>query len=223
MDRVIKGVGSVLAFILFLSNLLQRYNALNAPYLFFQEHWHSFLFRSVVLGLLIPAPFTLEIIAWLRPRIKVSPTPSGKGFPEIYLNVLNQGRVKKFNAKCEVLASRNDPNAIPSGVHDLKWDHVFTRTVSFSKHDSMNLLVASIDGGGPRESSLSLCALDGQVVRKYGGFTWSLDPQDQLLPVYDIRITILSDDAIKPQTYECTLRPNVGRTFVEMVKTEVLS
>jgi hypothetical protein len=214
--RIVKGGASVIAAILFVSNIFQKYSLLGVPYFFLQEHWHLFWFRTVVLGLLIPAPFTYEIIARIRPRIKVNPSPSGKGNPAIYLNVLNEsGGVKTFNAKCEVLDTRHDPNAFPSGIYDLKWDHTFDRKVSFSKHDSLNLLIATI--AGPSENpKLSLCALDGLKTSERGGFSWSvLDKRE--LPEYDLQITILSDVAIEPQRYRFTLRPHISRTYVEMV------
>jgi hypothetical protein len=202
---------AMMAAVLFVSNVLEKYKVLGVPYQFVSDYWHFFWFRTLILGLLIPAPFAFQIYSRLRPRIKVEVLPHGIGTTEIKLNVKNVGTVKKFNAKCEIVAHRNDPNVMPDGPYD-----TFSREVSFHANDSWNLLLASIDGS-TLHPSLSLCELSGREIRRRGGFTWDLHPPFNAAPEYDLRIVILSGDALEPQEFLFTLRPHSSRRHVEMI------
>jgi len=217
-SNILKGAWSVMAAILFISELLGKYNKLGEPYQFVADHWQLFWFRTPFLFLMIFAPFSFEIWARIRPQIKVTPISAGFGTPEVTLNVKNDGSVKNFNAKCEVLRARNYPNPVPVGTYDLKWDHTFDRKVSFAKDDSLNLLIASLSGTS-LEPVVTLQALNGGQTKDRGWFSWSTDPKVGTLPEFDLKITILSDNAIKPKSYLFTLRPNSGRKFTELVAT----
>jgi hypothetical protein len=134
--------------------------------------------------------------------VNVELTP-GRGQGEhIFLMVKNLGPKQTFRAQCRVLARRNDPNPQPVLMFDLNWQYG-GRDLYLARGQEGNILIAT--AGEDKSIDSEWMKLEAANSQQGPDSRWMFGAQ--LLPEYDLEITILGDKSDHPQSERFTVRP----------------
>lgn len=135
-------------------------------------------------------------------------TPSTGPSPDIRLAVRNLGPTAKFSATCRILASRNDPNELTSGVFNLQWKSTNNRQLKLSKNEAQELVIARWQMWQDK----GLCQIDilewsNSGPQEFSGTRWNLGSEEKPLPEFDLEIAIFQEGAGEPRPAKYILRP----------------
>jgi hypothetical protein len=127
----------------------------------------------------------------------------GRGQGEhMFLIVKNLGQKQTFRAQCRVLGRRNDPNPEPVSMFDLNWQYG-GRDLYLARGQEGNILIAS--AGEDKSRGLEWMKLETTHGQHAPDSHWNFGTQ--LLPEYDLEITVLGNKSEHPQSERFTVRP----------------
>jgi len=181
-------------------------------------HLHTDAFRWVlgVVGTLIAlAPWIVE---WCKPSISVLLLPSSGSRTQMDLRVTNTGARREFYAQCEFIALRHSPNPLAQVTYSLKWESVKGKRLFLGKGESANLLIARATQDHINAfAEMELLGLYGEEVKRYEWAGWETSSRE-VLPEFDLRISIFGDGTKKPLQRLYTLRPKTFHGPLEMLE-----
>jgi hypothetical protein len=160
------------------------------------------------------------IVEWFKPRISVLLLPTSGNRPQMDLRVTNTGARREFYAQCEFVALRNSPNPLSQITYSLKWESTNSKKLFLEKDESVNLLIARAKRiPGDDFSQMELLGLSGEEVTRYGWAGWSTNSRE-VLPEYDLKISIFGTGTNRPLERVYTLKPKAFYGPLEMVERE---
>lgn len=144
--------------------------------------------------------------------VSVEFEPSEAQSDKMYLRITNRGRAQMFEVQCKVIERRNDPNPPYRVTIPLSWEHPHGRALHLLTGQSGNVLVAS--AGENRSTMMGWMRLESASSTPGPESTWNLTPRE-LLPEYDVEITVLGQQSDQPQKECFTVR--AGKSYaIEM-------
>lgn len=170
--------------------------------------------------LILMATITISTIEYLHRHIKkvdaelstnsidLELTPSSGPSPDIRLSIKNLGVAAKFSATCRTIAARNDVNKLRTGVFNLRWKSTGEKWIEISKNESQELFIARWQMWEDHK----LCQIDilewsNSGPQEFTGARWNLSSEKNLLPEFDVEISIFQESADEPRVAKYTLRP----------------
>jgi hypothetical protein len=151
-------------------------------------HWMTYVGIASLLAYL-----AVELLPYLKPKLKIELVPSSGPRPDVLLTVKNNGGSRDFYAQCTPLALHNSPNGLSRGTFDLKWEHTYDRCVPIGAGASRNLLIATFDYDHKNAlATMELWELSGSTKKQRESSRWNFSSREKV-PEYDLEISIFSD------------------------------
>ena len=128
-----------------------------------------------------------------------------------------------FSAQCRILAQRNIPNQLKTGVFNLAWRGDRERVISISEGETQELLIAR----WKIWDDSNLCQLDmlewtTKEPTDFWSVRWNMPTDSDSLPEFDLEITIIQQGATGPKMEAYVLRPISLFGPLEMIVSEKL-
>jgi hypothetical protein len=104
------------------------------------------------------------------------------------------------------------------GTFDLKWVHTFDKCAPIGKGASSNLLIATFDDDHKNAlATMEIWGLSGNTKKQCEWSRWNLEP-GEVVPEYDLEISIFSDGAKDPFSERFTLSSESWHGSPKMTK-----
>jgi hypothetical protein len=192
-----------------------------APYL----HTLKFRWFLGIVGILISlSPWIWEWINSVKVNIRGVDGPN----KDARLVVTNLRVGRKFSVECEIVAQRNIPNDMPNNHFPLKWANNKDKLSLLTKDQSAEIVVATWDISykSPFFACMSIAEWADSPVETYSCLvksqehiawaSWFPESPDAL-PEFDLRITVVGEDASRAFIKGFTLRPKTPRGPLELI------
>ena len=175
-----------------------------------------------VMGLVVMCAAAIYFAYDKTPRMRIEVSTTSGPSTSLCLSVTNRGKPTNFSAFCDIIGHSNGDNDFRRGEYRCGWDNGKKRRVFIQTNETDNIVIASFRDVIPFDfSELILWEViaDDSVPRE--SVRWQQHP-NETLPGFDLRIRIVGENTMAPQTFFYTVKPFRFTGPLEMLPTEVM-
>lgn len=155
----------------------------------------------------------------LQPEVFL--VPSSGPSPDLRLEVRNDMETTTFSAKARILAVRNDPNTLKTGIFALKWLNVEAAGVLIRNADSENLLIGRLSLDHSQWlGEVEICELSDGEAKTFERARWNMQPNENV-PEFDLEISLFAENKPKPLIALYTVKPAKFSGPLEMIPRSI--